>query len=276
VSWADTRAGRLSVDADRFLFATDAGVVFDVPRGETTVRWLRNRRGIPGLDLVAPGGTYRLHLGRPAGSAPAGDPASAAAALRMVLDAADPDSDRRLAFAVPMVEYRCAGLAFSHDGTLLAAGTSHGMVMIWNVPDGAPDRQYMHDLCGGPVPAVAFSPDDLYLATGGHDGQLKLREVRTGRVLLKRAHPAPLSAVCFDSTGSLVATACADGAVRVWSRRGDIRNQIDGVCTAATGRLTFAPDGTVAVGGKARVEAFTADGRLQATATADGVRVWAG
>ncbi|MCA2215370.1 WD40 repeat domain-containing protein [Jidongwangia harbinensis] len=283
VSWADTRAGRLSVDADRFLFATDTGVVFDVPRAATGVRWLRSRRGVPGLDLAAPERTYRLYLGRPAGSAPtagpefpAGDPAAAASSLRSMLDVDGPGPDQRLALAVPTSEYHCAGLAFSQDGTLLAVGTSHGLVVIWDLATGRPARQFMHDLCGAPVPAVAFSADDLYLATAGHDGQLKLREVRTGRVLLKRAHPGALSAVCFDHTGALLATACADGAVRVWSRRGDIRNQIDGVCTASTGRLSFAPDGTVVVGGKGRVEAVTPDGRLQAAATKDGLRVWAG
>jgi hypothetical protein len=270
LSWSDTRPGRLTVDADRFLFATGADVVFDVPRAGTTVRWRRD-----GLDLVTPDRAYRLHLGRPGrGAAPIDgeSPADAAAALRAVLE---PAAGRRPAFDVPMTEYRCAGLAFNHDGTLLAAGTSHGMVVIWDVAAGTPHRQFMHDLCGGPVPAVAFSADGLYLATAGHDGQLKVREVRTGRVLLKRPHPGPLSAVCFDPAGELVATACADGTVRVWSRRGEVRNQIDGVCTAGTARLTFAPDGTIAVGGKARVEAFSPDGRLQATATKDGLRVWA-
>jgi WD40 repeat protein len=266
----------LTVDPDRFLFATDAGVVFDVPRDRATVRWWRGPRGVPAVDLTTPDRAYRLYLGRPGGgAAPIGgaSPDEAAAALRAVLGG-EPDPGRRPAFEVPMAEYRCAGLAFNHEGTLLAAGTSHGMVVLWDVATGEPHRQFMHDLCGGPVPGVAFSGDDLYLATAGHDGQLKLREVRTGRVLLKRPHPGPLSAVCFDESGELLATACADGAVRVWSRRGDVRNQIDGVCTAGTARLTFAPDGTIAVGGKGRVEAFSPDGRLQAAATKDGLRVW--
>lgn len=177
-------------------------------------------------------------------------------------------------FVVPMDDFRCAGLAFGHGGALLAAGTSHGMVVLWETATGTPFRQFMHDLCGAPVPGVAFSADGLRLASAGHDGQLKVRDVRTGRVLLKRPHPGPLSAVCFDASGDLVATACADGTVRVWSRRGEIRTQIDGVCTARTARLSFAPDGTIAVGTAKRVDAVSADGRLRAAATKGGVRVW--
>jgi WD40 repeat protein len=271
LSWSDTRPGRLTVDADRFLFAGESGVVFDVPRAGTSVRWGRHR-----FDLVTPGHTYRIHLRRPGAGARRPERVAqqeAEAALRAVLGGGSA-SGLRPVLDVPTDEFHCAGLAFSHDGTLLAAGTSHGMVVLWDVAAGTPSRQFMHDLCGGPVPAVAFSADDLYLATAGHDGQLKVREVRTGRVLLKRPHPGPLSAVCFDPSGDLLATACSDGAVRVWSRRGEIRNQIDGVCTAGTARLSFAPDGTIAVGGKGRVEAFSADGRLRATATKERLRVW--
>ena len=73
-------------------------------------------------------------------------------------------------------------------------GKSNGMVGIWDIPAGEPIKHFLHDLMGGPVTAVTFSPDGGLLATAGRDGQLKLRNLRTGKLILRRQHPGPLQA----------------------------------------------------------------------------------
>ena len=154
-------------------------------------------------------------------------------------------ADRRLVLTVATDEYRCASLAFSHDGTLLAIGKSNGLVGIWDLNTGRVIKHFLHDLRGDPVTAVAFSLDDSLLASGGEDGHLKIRDMHTTKLVLRRQHPAPIRAIAFDRAGELVATACDDGALRVWTRRGRIRSQMDGGCTPATRGITMTADGRV-------------------------------
>ncbi|MEV6489615.1 hypothetical protein AB0M20_13465 [Actinoplanes sp. NPDC051633] len=174
-------------------------------------------------------------------------------------------------FAVALDEYRCESLAFSPDATLLAVGGSNGMVGLWRVDTGRPHRHFVHDLLGGAVRAVAFSSDGTLLAAAGAN-HLKVRELRTGRVILKRQHPDDLTAVTIDDSNARIATACLDGVLRVWSRRGALIAERPGVCTAATQGLSWTPDGPVPTS-ESRLEARSADGTLVATVTADGVRV---
>lgn len=176
---------------------------------------------------------------------------------------------------VSLDEYACTSLAFSHDATLLAVGKSNGMVGLWDLAAREPVRHFLHDLCGAPVPAVAFSADDLLLATGGRDGHLKIRDLRTGKVILRRQHPGEIQAIAFDPAATMIATACTDGVVRVWSRRGRITGQVADGCTPATRSLTWAADGTVtAADGPADPTATSADGRLMASATGTELAVW--
>ncbi len=165
-----------------------------------------------------------------------------------------------LIFAVGLDEYRCASLAFSPGGRLLAAGRSNGMVGLWQVDTGTALRHFVHDLLGHPVCAVAFSDDGTHLASAG-GGQLALRDLRTGRVVWKRPHPAELTGVAFGPGVDCVTSACVDGVARTWTLRG---------------RLTAeAPAAPVAGDAGPEVTARTPDGRLVATATGGELRVWA-
>jgi WD40 repeat protein len=139
------------------------------------------------------------------------------------------------------------------------------------VAPGEATRHFLHDLLGGPVHAVAFSPDGLLLATGGADRHLKVRDLRTGRVVLRREHPGPVVAVAVTSEPVLIATACTDGVLRVWSRAGRIESQQDGACTATTRTIRFT-DGLLPVAGPA-AEVTTPDGTLLATDLGDEIRV---
>jgi len=177
-------------------------------------------------------------------------------------------------FAVALDEYRCESLAFSPDATMLAVGGSNGLVGLWRVDTGRPLRHFVHDLLGAAVRAVAFSPDGTLLAAVGGN-HLKVRDLRTGRLVLKRQHPDDLTAVAIDDTNTRIATACLDGVLRVWSRRGGLVAEKANACGGGTRRLCFGPDGTVATSDDpgAELEARSADGRLVATVTAGGVRV---
>lgn len=178
------------------------------------------------------------------------------------------DADRRLVLTVPTDEYRCASLTFSHDGSRLAIGKSNGLVGIWDLNSGRAIKHFLHDLRGDPVTAVAFSLDDRLLASGGEDGHLKIRNMGTTELVLRRQHPAPIRAIAFDPVGELVATACDDGVLRVWTRRGRIQSQLDGGCTPTTRRITFAADGRLDTSDESPT------GALSAELTPDELRVY--
>ena len=180
-------------------------------------------------------------------------------------------SEGMLVLAVTTDEYRCVSLALNSDGTLLAVGKSNGMVGIWDVRAGEATRHFLHDLLGGPVRAVAFSADGRLLATAGADRHLKVRDLRTGKVILRRQHPGEVVAVAFDPAGELIATACTDGVLRVWSRAGKVESQVDGGCSASTRSVAFSPNGTVLAG--SATEAATPDGSLVATTTGNEIKV---
>ena len=118
--------------------------------------------------------------------------------------------------------YGLLNVAFSPDGTLLAAAYSNGYARLWNPATGQP--------VGAPLPAdpgkkllggVAFSPDGTLLAAAYSDGYARLWNPVTGQAV---GAPLPASAgsggsvsgVAFSPDGKLLASADADGTVRMW------------------------------------------------------------
>lgn len=124
--------------------------------------------------------------------------------------------------------------AFAPDGALLATGggqtpssgtskTESSVTIVWDLTVLRPAvTLHWHR---EPVLAVAFSPDNQWLATGSGDRTIALWNVERGlwnmvmgthdRSL--RAHDAAVTSVAFRPDGSLLASAGADGAVKLWN-----------------------------------------------------------
>jgi WD40 repeat protein len=207
-----------------------------------------------------------------------------------------------------------SGWCFSSDGTILAACSRSGEVLVWTVsedPHGAGGewcRRFVF-----PEPGPPRVPDGLPQLCGlGIDGPLLAvadkRSVRicdsaTGRVLTTLTGQAgPPQCVAFGRTGAFALSTIASGArgVYIWDlRNGELRTLLSGAkerCLA----LAFSPDGRTLAGGledrtirlwdwvsgaeKARLVghraavgaiAFSPDGRTLASGSADGTaRLW--
>jgi hypothetical protein len=109
-------------------------------------------------------------------------------------------------------------VAFSPDGTALAAGLRYGVVKVLGVADKTIIASFKAHT--GDVWAVAFSPDGRTLASGDGDwdrpGEVRLWETSTWkeRKLLKT--PGEVLCLAFNPGGQTLAAGCWDGSLNLW------------------------------------------------------------
>jgi len=149
------------------------------------------------------------------------------------------------------------GLAFSHDGSLLASGSFFpGTIRLWRTSDWSLVREIQSGFelgAFGPFESFTFSPDDSLLGTVAEAAPLVVR-VSDGTVV---AHPAGLSRnATFSPDGSLFATSGGDGLSEV-----QVYRVSDWTLSA-----TLPPE--------AADVAFTPDGKRLLAAQLDALRFW--
>ncbi len=155
---------------------------------------------------------------------------------------------------------RAPAVAFDAGGTLLATGSDHGTVFLWEVDGG---QRLGEPLAGhtGPVEAVAFTPEGSTLLSGSLDGTIRSWDVRARRESREplRGHVGAVRTIAVHPDGGVLASGGDDGSVILWD--------------LAAGR----PSGEPLAGLDTPVTsvAFSPDGRLVAAAGAGGViLVW--
>jgi WD40 repeat protein/mono/diheme cytochrome c family protein len=90
---------------------------------------------------------------------------------------------------------RVFGVAFNHDGSRIAAGSSSdgtGEVRVYNAADGA--LVWKAEIPEGGMYTVDFSPDGNTVATGGFDGDVRLYNAADG-TLIKRFTPVEITGI---------------------------------------------------------------------------------
>jgi WD40 repeat protein/tRNA A-37 threonylcarbamoyl transferase component Bud32 len=188
-------------------------------------------------------------------------------------------------------------LAFSPDGSRLAAGSWNHAVKIWDVATG----KALATLNGhsGVVWGVAFSPDGSRLVSGSADGTIKLWNTADNQELRTlKGHTGAIRSVAFSPDGGRLASASVDKTVKIWNMAGGkgpitLSGHSDEVLSVAFNRdgsrlASGSNDHTVkvwpVVGGQALLTlknpwgghsvAFSPDGNRLATASEQRVKVW--
>jgi WD40 repeat protein/tetratricopeptide (TPR) repeat protein len=119
---------------------------------------------------------------------------------------------------------RVAGLALSADGLTLAVvgqgnlGKEHSIFRLDATTQkvtSSPNRTGL----GGTISAAALSPDGQWIACGHLiDTAVSVSETATGRVVARHnsAHASPVWSLAFSDDGAKLATADAEGTVKIW------------------------------------------------------------
>jgi tetratricopeptide (TPR) repeat protein len=105
-------------------------------------------------------------------------------------------------------------VAFSNDGTMVAAGNDQGILRLWNVETGELKTRFKGHTDA--IKSLAFSPDDKTLLSGSTDRSARLWDVVTGQErLMLKGHKFALSRVAFAPDGRRLATVSGTE-VKLW------------------------------------------------------------
>ena len=132
-------------------------------------------------------------------------------------------------------------VAFSRDGTLLAAGSREGAIKVWNVTSEAEVATIEGHT--DQVTSLDFSPDGSMLASGSIDSTVEIWNVATWATSATLdGHAERIGKVAFVSDGKL-ASVSFDGTVRLWNVT--TKSQISTIETGARGGVAVSRDGTL-------------------------------
>jgi WD40 repeat protein len=112
------------------------------------------------------------------------------------------------------------GLAFGSDWRAVFCGSSDGGIVVSKYRDKAGEFYSRDTWKGhrGRVLALAVSPDQRVLASGGKDQTICLWEAATGRRLaVWHAHDKEVTALAFSPDGKALVSAGGDGTLKVWN-----------------------------------------------------------
>lgn len=110
-----------------------------------------------------------------------------------------------------------AALAFSQNGTRLAAGGGASYIYVWNVQTAQLVRRLPAQSDGLERTLLDFSPDGKVLAVANSAASIKLWDLQSGRLLRDIASGLTASALAFSPDGTRLAGGGSDGTVKIWN-----------------------------------------------------------
>jgi WD40 repeat protein len=138
-------------------------------------------------------------------------------------------------------------VAFSPDGTRIAAGTFNGPINVWNTGD--PQDRFLLLSPGdySSIVHLGFSPDGKYLATSGNDYTTRLWDMRERKQIAFLQRGSYVSTIVFSSDGVRVVTASQDKMARILQVPSGAEIARLDLHTDIVQNAEFSPDGTQVV-----------------------------
>ena len=116
---------------------------------------------------------------------------------------------------------RMYDIAFSTDGSVLAAGYSDGWIRVFSAASGE-----MLGVLTGTAQSLEFSPDGALLAAGLTNGAVRIFDLAEGSYYdINPGHLDAVTALSFSSSGDLLLTGSADCTTSLWNITGRYRVQ---------------------------------------------------
>ena len=143
-----------------------------------------------------------------------------------------------------------AGITFSPDGKMLAAGIDHS-INLWDVETRKAIGQRFKTNFGS-ITSVTFSPDGKMLATGGGDRNIILWNVGTGESLSQSLsiHTDTITSIAFSPDGRTLASGSGDNTIVLWDvETGQPIDQPLRGHTKGVSSIAFSPDGKLLASG---------------------------
>jgi WD40 repeat protein len=141
-------------------------------------------------------------------------------------------------------------IAWSPDGTAMAAGAGDGFVAVWSDwAGGSPEFMTGHDESGS-VQSVAWAPTGRTLATASEDGTVRLWDIET-RMSRALEIGAPVMYADWSPHGRMLAAVDSLNGISIWDTEAGVRLRLsklpeDGYC------LNWTPDGRLVVSGSSK------------------------
>ncbi len=138
---------------------------------------------------------------------------------------------------------RLTDVAWSPDGTQLAASGADGTLWVWDSSGQKEARSWSAH--SGRVESVAWSPDGSRLVSGGWDDRLRIWRLASdveGKHPILVGHQDSVMSVAWSPDGARIASGSRDGTVRLWETSGRelavLQGHTDDVISVA-----WSPDG---------------------------------
>ena len=144
-------------------------------------------------------------------------------------------------------------ISYTSDGTILAAAHWNRTVGLWDVNSDLPTTpRFTFPSHPGPIYAVAISPNNRIVASGGADrsnrgnaepnGLIKMWDLQTKELLPILPYNSPVSTLAFSPNSRWIAGGSGDGTIRVWDAgTGDLIHEFNDH-TESVWKVDFSPD----------------------------------
>jgi WD40 repeat protein len=173
------------------------------------------------------------------------------------------------------------GLAFNTEGLLFTSGEDK-LARRFRIASDAPVKTFQHPNL---VDAVAFDDTGTLLATGCHDGQLRIWDIVKGQPLktvsahvqtMPVAQQNPIYCVAWGPGSKQLLTASYDKSIKLWdAASGNLVKEFKAAADPAPGAKVEPPKGPVGHRDQVFTAAFTKDGTKFATGSSDRtVKLW--